>query len=388
MARRRFTLSAAQMSEGFAAARAIPANSGFLAGLLAASGMLPEELAGEDGALDSAARLAFETLARPLCSLRFLGFAEGSATGFETRLATGDGENWIAFARVAADRWDLALIGGAVQALALADEVLGASLVPEPGPGAGGSLAIDLGGEELALLAALAQQARLETLRARLQGRSDGGQCLLSPIELFALGAIVRRERERPDPGSPLTRLAMLTGEEWLAGIDSHALRRGLEGLIARDLAGEGGILTAPGCALVELLASRTAMTLVQSARRVGEGPMGAGNEIVTDELVVLHGPGSLLTGSWLHWAPDDGGEHGLAPGLLLRTARGGDLLMLLDRLLVRSETGADGASEAPVEESSPAPADEAGICDACGTLYPAGSRFCRECGSALAPAK
>lgn len=381
MERRRFTLSAAQMSEGFAAARAIPANSGFLAGLLAASGMLPEELAGEDGALDSAARLAFETLARPLCSLRFLGFAEGSATGFETRLATGDGENWIAFARVAADRWDLALIGGAVQALALADEVLGASLVPDPGPGDRESLAIDLGGEELALLSALAQQARLEALRARLEGRSDGGQCLRSPIELFALGAIVRRERERPDPGSPLTRLAMLSGEEWLAGIDSHALRRGLEGLVARDLAGEGGILTAAGSALVELLASRTAMTLVQSARRTDEGT-------VTDELVLLHGPGSLLTGSWLHWAPDGDGEGGLAPGLLLRTARGGDLLMLLDRLLVRAETRRVEAAETPVDESPPEPVDEAGICDACGTLYPAGSRFCRECGSALAPAK
>ncbi|HTN14160.1 MAG TPA: zinc ribbon domain-containing protein [Sphingomonadaceae bacterium] len=377
MERRRFLLSAAQMSEGFAAARAIPANSEFLSGLPPASGILPDELAGEDGELDPAARLVFETLAQPVCSLRFLGFAEGSATGLETRLASPDGASWIAFARPAPDRWDVALIGGPAQALALADELLGASLVPDPGE----ELAIDLGSEEIVLLATMAQQARQEVLRARLLGREGGSECLGAPADLTSLEAIIKRERDRPDPGSPLTRLGMLCGGDLLGRIDSGTLWRGLDALAAQGLASESDALTDRGAALAEMLASRSAMSLVQSARRVGDA-------VMVDELILLHGPGSLLTGTWSPEGGNGAERSQAAPGLSLRTARGADLLMLLERLLAWGDARPSPAFVAQPNEPAPEPVSEAGICDACGTLFPAGSRFCRECGMGLVAVK
>ncbi len=364
----RYRLSAAQMSEGFAAARAIPAMSNFLSGLPGASGVLPDELAAPDGGLDPAAQLVFETLARPAYSMRFLGYAEGSFAGLETRLASQDGHRWIAFARPGPDCWDLMPIGGRAQALALADEVLGVSFLPDPAM----DLVADLQKSELVYLLAYAQKARRESLRARLEGYEDADDSLHGPADIAVLEAIIAREWNTPDPGSPLSRFAMAAGGTGLLEVGGAAgLRQGLDRLIDLGLARSDGGCTAEGAALAALLASRTALTVIQAAHR-------AGDAAVVEKIVLLHGPGSVLMGAWRR------DESGGAPLLSLRSLRPGDVLTLLDRLL--GQAGPRDDASAP--EGEALTASEADICGSCGTLHDASSRFCRECGVVLADAK
>ncbi|KPL66925.1 hypothetical protein SZ64_01720 [Erythrobacter sp. SG61-1L] len=356
------------MSEGFAAAGAIPALSDFLSGLPGAGGILPEVLAGVDGELDPSARLIFETLAQPGISMRFLCIAEGSFTALEVRLASRDGGQWVAFARPEPECWDLAIIGEREQALALVDEVLGVTFLPDPAM----ELAMDLPKRELVHLLARIQKARKAGLQARLDGCEDAGEGAAAPAALGELEAIVAREYARPDPGSLLSRFAIAAGgPELLSACDEVTLAAGLEGLVAQGHAYPGGSLTVEGAALADLLASRSAITVIQTAHRAGEA-------VVVDQIMLLHGPGSVLLGAW---SDTDGNSE---PSLSLRSARPGDVLALIDCLLGEPPRK-EGAFEPEVEA---APPSEAGICGSCGTLYEASSRFCRECGIALSDAK
>ncbi|MDD3800047.1 MAG: hypothetical protein PHE36_12810 [Novosphingobium sp.] len=355
MAPRRFVLSAAEMSEGFAAARCYPARADFFAGLPAAGGSLPGALSGTGGELDPDARLMFETIACPEISLRLLNFAEGSGIGIETRLV-GDGEEtYVALARPDSGHWDLALLGGRDLALALVDALLGVS--DNPAPGKDFSLALSM--PELAIVLAIAQCVRLDELRARLGCEEGGSGFPAAAIPMAAIEAVIAAEKERPDPGSPLSRLAMTCGGRLFEVLEDDGLRHGLKALIGNGLAEAGGALTDEGLALMSLFKSRDMITLMQTAQRQG-------GDAVVDSLLFLHGPGSLLAGAWR--TNPAGGEE----GLVLSAMQGAELLDLIDARL------------GPLLLNDGQRAPGIGFCLGCGTLYEESPRYCRECGAAL----
>lgn len=354
---RRFILSAAQMSEGFAAAKCIPARADFFDGLPAASGILPDVLAGPDGELDPFARLTFEIIAKPNFSLRLLNFADGSGLGIETRLVSDDEEAYVALARPDQGHWDVAFLGERELALALLDELLGASDSTDQGE----NFSIALSMPQLAIIAAIAQLARLEELRARLEGKAAAAEFFFAPIQMQQVEAAIVAEKDKPDLGSPLSRLAMMCRGAVFDALIADGLQQGFGALIRDGLADADGRLRSDGLALVALLMSRDMLTLLQSARKQA-------GSVVVDSLLMLHGPGSLLVGTWRMNA------EGRAEELIFRAMGGSELLEFLDLML----------GPLVLREDQSAPDTETRICLACGTLYQEAPKYCRECGVSL----
>ena len=354
----RFILSAEQMSEGFAAAKCSPEHSPFFDALPVAKGILPSELVGSDGELDPCARRIFHTIAHSCFSLRLLNIVDGSKIGIETRLMSQNGETYVALARPNNEQWDLALVGEREQALALLDELLGASDSADLGK----DFSMTLSLPQLAIIAAMAQLARLEDLRARLEGRAVGFEIFTSPIPKREVEAVIAAEKEMPDLGSPLSRLAFMCRGALFEVLEGDNLQHGLEALMVDSLADAEGRLNADGLALVALLMSRDMMTLLQSTQRQAD-------DVIMDSLFFLHGPGSLLTGAWKM------DPEGREESLLLSTMQSSELLELVDTVL----------GPLVLSEAWRAPNMTGGLCTTCGSLYEESPKYCRECGTALA---
>lgn len=354
---RRFILSGAEMSEGFAAAECFPANTEFFSGLLPASGVLPTALRDVHGDLDPAARQIFKAIAKPEFSLRLLNIASNSLLVAEARVLAGDDGVYVALSRPYAGHWDVALLGEREMALAFVDELLGISDAPPLSR----SFATTLTMPQLAILAATAQHVRREELKARLDGREASFGMLAEAISLQQVDELLRNEKRRPDPGSPLSRLAMLCEGRLLDVRAEELLEQGKRDLIANGLADSAGAFSADGLGIVSLLKGREATIFVQTAQKEGA-------QLVLDTLVLMYGPGSLLAGSWQTDA------QGKETGFALSAMSGAELLGLVDAkmgpLILRA--------------SDEIPAQKSGFCDGCGTLYGESPKYCRECGLPL----
>lgn len=116
---RRFSLSAEQLSEGFASMGNIPFEPDMLPNLPRASGMLPAEIAGEDGNLDLAIRQILSVLAKPHAVLRARYPKAGE---IEEILVLGSGAIWVAYAPSDSGGWIFATFDRA-RARALLDRL-------------------------------------------------------------------------------------------------------------------------------------------------------------------------------------------------------------------------------------------------------------------------
>jgi len=353
---RRYILSGAEVSEGFAAAQCFPALTPFFSGLPPASGIVPHSLGGSLNGLDPVAREIFRTIAKPEISLRFVISFHDSLVASEARILVDAEGQCVALSRPNASDWDMTLLGDRALALAFVDEMLGCSVREEIHLNFSANLTM----AQWAILAAIAQRVRLEEMLAQLEGRAEVLSLLWEPIELAKVQDVLLSEEKRVDPRSPVSHLAALCGVDVFSlGID--LLELGTHALEADGLIDEAQVLTADGLGLVALLKSREAITLIEAARQEA-------GDVVLDKLVLLHGAGTAFTGVWQ--ADGAGGIDRLA----LSAISASRLLKLIDLKMGPLILHTD--HEIPVLKS--------GFCEGCGTLYDESPRFCRECGMGL----
>jgi|GEM_PF-5239273 len=175
--------------------------------------------------------------------------------------------------------------------------------------------------------------------------------------------AEIAKERVRPDPGSPISRVAMMYDGALFDVLEGGLLHAGLADLRRAGLVDEDNVLAPDGLALVTLIKSRSSMSLVDCARREAEG-------LVTDSLLLLGSSDSLLTGAW-HF-----NSEGRADSLALSAMPATNLLEMLDRLLEPPDTSNTQQHNAGSSEGL--------FCVQCGAQHDAGQNFCRQCGAQL----
>ena len=124
----RFVLTDAEISEAFAAAGCIPLEGDFPEGLPAASGVLPEVLAGDRAELDPALRQMIETFSHPDISVRIATAKGGEGSVLDDCVLRIGGDRCVALARSGPGQWLIESLGGRAGAVARIEE-----LVKQPG---------------------------------------------------------------------------------------------------------------------------------------------------------------------------------------------------------------------------------------------------------------
>lgn len=369
----RYVLTPAEVAAGFSAAGAAPPRSAFYDGLPPADARLPPALTGASGKLSEEARAVFASLAEPRTIVSLECVTPPSPAAIGARFVSGPSGRFVMLTRPEPDEWDLALLTGPAQVLALLDELSGASL----GPGTDGAKTFALDASALVALAALADEAAKCEALERLGTAGALLSFLSSPVAVNDLVDAAERAQAAPTTLQAVTLLSLLT--DIPLGTDNLQARieDGMEGLAAQGLVRDDSTLTAAGVGLCRLLSRVRTASSLQVVKQ-------AGTELQLDRFLMLRTDAALLAGLW------DGTEAGSAR-LNLREVSAATLWRIVAETISGSPMLASGirrreAVQKPLP-AAPEPATGGRYCSGCGRELRASVRFCTACGAKVEPA-
>lgn len=372
---KRFLLSPGDVAAGFHAAGTTPPKSAFYDGLPPPSRQLPKALTdGASGALSAEANAVFRILAHPQTIVSLETVTPPSPVTMAARFVGGASPGQFAMiARPQEEEWDIALLTGTGQLLALLDELTGAST----GPSTDSPISFDLNVAALTALAALADQAAKCEALERLGRPGLLLEFLTAPVPTNELVDAIGHARAAPTTLQAVTLLSLLTSSLLEAG-DIHAqVKDGMEILAGQGILREDSTLTPAGVGLCRNLVRVRTGSSLQIINRHATEP-------VLDRFLLLRTDAGLLVGLWM-------GSETTSATLKLRELTPGTLWRIVGN---STGDGAASASAAPRQDQrtpsgSPGTAKASAapkqFCACCGRELRPLARFCTMCGAQIA---
>lgn len=358
----RYFLDSSAVASCFAALGKGRPSAKLFSALPEANANLPETVCDKQGRLSREAAILFDILLNPTSVMTLEMFAANSRYGYQLTFAIDNsGSFFVAISEEADGVWDLALLTGIDQLLAVVDEVTGLSRARD----SAGSFAKTLPIPGLAALAAFSDLVRYTQIQSELQRSSPAIDYLISPINAVDLLQMITIANQQPDMRSAVSKLAYCSDGAILAVQSVADLETGIEQLQQAGLIDEDRIISADGFVLAKGLSQAQSIAALAAA--------DIQHKLLTlDRLVVVFLADAILAGVWRL-----DGEGGLA-SLTFAEMKAALILSLIRDIAGKKRKANDVGAENEVTTFAK---PDIKFCNNCGSKLKAGVKFCANCG-------
>jgi len=328
-----------------------------------ANAKLPETVCDKQGRLSRPAAILFDILLKPASVMTLEMFAANSRYGYQLTFAIDNsGSFFVAVSEEADGVWDLALLTGIDQFLAVVDDVTGLSRVRD----SAGSFARTLPVPGLAALAAFSDLVRYSQIQSELQRSSPAIDYLLWPINAVDLLQMITIANRQPDMRSAVSKLAYCTDGAVLAVQSVADLETGIRQLQQAGLADEDRVISVDGLALAKGLSQAQSIAALATADLQHK-------RLSVDRLVVIFLEDAILAGVWRL------NEDGSLADLTFAEMKAASILSLIRDMAAKKRKANDVGAENELTTSAK---PDLKFCPNCGSKLKAGVKFCANCGT------
>ena len=359
----RYFLDSAEVASCFSALGKGRPTAKLFSALPEANAKPPETVCDKQGRLSQQAAILFDILLNPASVMTLEMFVANSRYGYQLTFAIDNGGSFfVAVSEEAEGVWDLALLTGIDQFLAVVDDVTGLSLARE----SAGSFAKTLPLPGLAALAAFSDLVRHTQIQSELQRTIPAIDYLISPINAVDLLQMITIANQRPDMRSAVSKFAYCSDGAILDMQSVADLETGIQQLQQAGLIDEDRVISADGLALAKGLSQAQNIAAFAAA--------DIQHKLLTvDRLVVVFLADAILAGVWRLK------ENCAVADLTFAEMKAASILSLIRDIAGKNRKANDVVAEEKVTTSAKPPMK---FCNNCGSKLKAGVKFCANCGT------